>query len=311
MTIETNPLKFIIVVQLLAIAILAASLLLQVNVTVTKKPALQALLGKINTAQPQGKPTPTDDQLAEAVIPKDGVELPIRWDALGKQMVDAGVIDEQKFSDLYKDRGGLPPEVQAMLQGQDGETIRMTPDNAGMILNLLWAFGLSNKNEILEKGPMQDPKYGGAGNFASTGGWTLSRGNAMSHYSKYKFVELTEGEQALVTRVSQNVYRSCCGNSTYFPDCNHGMAMLGLLELMAANGISESEMYRISLRVNSYWFPDVYQVIGRYYESKGIPWSNVDPKEVLGAEVSSASGFQKIRAEVNPPAQQGGNGCGV
>lgn len=311
MTIGTRTLKFIIAVQLSAIAILAASLLLQVNVTVTKKPALRALLGNINTAQTQAKPTPTDNQLAEAVIPKEGVELPIRWGALGKQMVDAGVIDGQKFSDLYKDRGGLPPEVQVMLQGQDGGTIRMTPDNAGIILNLLWAFGLSNKNEILEKGPMQDPKYGGAANFASTGGWTLARGSAMSYYSKYKFVELTEGEQTLVTRVSQNVYRSCCGNSTYFPDCNHGMAMLGLLELMAANGISEDEMYRIALRVNSYWFPDVYQIIAKYEDSKGIPWSKVDPKEVLGAEVSSAQGFQKIRAEVHPPTQQGGNGCGV
>lgn len=31
----------------------------------------------------------------------------------------------------------------------------------------------------------------------------------------------------------------CCGNSTYFPDCNHGAAMLGFIELAVSQGLVE------------------------------------------------------------------------
>ena len=112
-------------------------------------------------------------------------------------------------------------------------------------------------------------------------------------------------------RVSKNIYRPCCGNSVYFPDCNHGMAMLGLLELMAAQGTSEEEMYKAALQVNSYWFPDTYLTLAKYFEQRGVEWSKVSPKEVLGAAYSSAQGYQQILAEVEPPQSQGGGGCGA
>jgi len=197
----------------------------------------------------------------------------------------------------------------------------MTQENAGTILNLLWAFGLGNKNEILEKGPMvnYDGREAGspaealakAGNFASTGGWTLAKGNAMDHYSKHSFVTLTPDQQAMVERVAKNIYRPCCGNSTYFPDCNHGMAMLGLLELLASNGVSERDMYKIALQVNSYWFPDTYLTIAKYMELKGVPWNKVDPKEMLGADYSSGSGYRKILEQVAPVESKSAGGCGV
>ena len=38
----------------------------------------------------------------------------------------------------------------------------------------------------------------------------------------------------IVEEIAGNIYRPCCGNSTAFPDCNHGMAMLGLIELMVS-----------------------------------------------------------------------------
>ena len=159
---------------------------------------------------------------------------------------------------------------------------------------------------------MSDPKYGGAGNFASTGGWTIARGDAMEHYSKYNFINLTPDQQSLVERVSQGIYRPCCGNSTYFPDCNHGMAMLGLLELMASQGISEKEMYKAALKVNSYWFPDTYLTIAKYLqEKKNISFDKADPKEILGREYSSGQGFQAILQQVAPPENRGGGSCGV
>ena len=179
------------------------------------------------------------------------------------------------------------------------------------MLNLLWALGLGNKNEILEKGPMMYAKYGGAGNFASTGGWSLASGKAMDHYSKHSFIKLTPEQQALVARASQNIYRPCCGNSTYFPDCNHGMAMLGLLELMASQGVSEAEMYKTALKVNSYWFPDTYLTIAKYLAGKGIAWEQADAKGVLSSEFSSAGGYRQVRSQVEPVQQQGGGGCGI
>lgn len=248
---------------------------------------------------------------SEEVLPQSGVILPIAWGSIGKEMVENGVIDAEKFESLYADRGGLNDEEKKLLYGDDNGNIKITPENAGVILNLTWAFGLSNKNPILEEGPMMDTRYGGAGGFASTGGWSMAKGDAMDHYSKYQFVVLDAPQQALVERVSKNIYRPCCGNSTYFPDCNHGMAMLGLLELMSSNGATEEEMYQTALAVNSYWFPETYLTIAKYFKKRGVEWSQVDAKDVLGELYSSGAGYKQVLSDVEPVKIQGGGSCGV
>ncbi|PIR73173.1 MAG: hypothetical protein COU40_03935 [Candidatus Moranbacteria bacterium CG10_big_fil_rev_8_21_14_0_10_35_21] len=249
--------------------------------------------------------------LESKVIPADGVEIPVVWGDFGKQMVEKGVIDRDKFEAIYEKRGGLSEEGKRLLDGENNGKLKITAENSGVILNLLWAFGLGNKNEILEKGPMVDKKYGGAGGFASTGGWSASKGKAMDHYSKYKFVTLTPEQQEIVSSVSQGIYRPCCGNSTYFPDCNHGMAMLGLLEIMASQGVSEKDMYQSALAINAYWFPDTYMTLAKYFVKKNIDWNKVDAKEVLGFDYSSSAGYQKILQEVEPIQKQSGGSCGV
>ena len=177
------------------------------------------------------------------------------WSNMGERMLEAGVIDQAKFENLYKGRGGLTELDKKLLYGANNKNLEITSENSGMMLHMLWAFGLANKNSILEKGPMMDPRYGGARNFASTGGWTLAKGSAMDHYSMHEFVKLTPREQELVGKVAKNIYRPCCKNSTYFPDCNHGMAMLGFLELMASQGANEQDLYQAALNANSLWFP--------------------------------------------------------
>src|SRR3989344_1619048 len=131
----------------------------------------------------------------------------LNWANLGAKMVEAGVIDKDKFENLYSQRGGLSEVDKKLLYGTHNGDITITPENSGMMLNMLWAFGLGNKNPILENGPMMDPRYGGAGNFASTGGWTLSNESAMDHYSMHQFVDLTPEQQALVEKVAKNIYR--------------------------------------------------------------------------------------------------------
>ena len=273
--------------------------------SVSRKPFLSRFFSLKPTPAPA---TPVVDQ--NQVLPEAGVVLPVVWKDLGFQLTKLGVINRTKFDEIYAQRGGLGADAK-LLESADNTSIRITPQNSNLILNLLWAFGLANKNSALDAGPMVDKQYGGAGNFASTGGWTLAKGDAMTYYSKYKLVPLTAEQDALVASVAKNIYRPCCDNSTYFPDCNHGMAMLGLLQLLAANAVSESDMYKIALQVNAYWFPDTYLTLAKYFATQNIPWDKVDPKEVLGANYSSASGYRQILAKIEPIQNQGGGGCGV
>ncbi|HLD34389.1 MAG TPA: hypothetical protein VJB62_00850 [Patescibacteria group bacterium] len=271
-----------------------------------------------NTESVAGLSLTQTSEIEEGVLPSRGVVLPVRWGDLGSKLVGTGVIDAEQFKAIYDQRGAFSEEYESLLFGQNngnlpaGEAgLKITNDNAGYLLNLFWALGLANENPILESGEMTNPRYGGAQNFASTGGWTIADGDPMSHYSQHQFFTLTLEQQALVDKVSRGIYRPCCGNSTHFPDCNHGMAMLGLLELMASQGISEQKMWETALAVNSYWFPDAYLAIAQYFESRGISWEKVNPKEILGAAYSSASGYQKIMEQVKSRPNQGGGGCSV
>src|SRR3989344_8081010 len=191
-------------------------------------------LGMIAFTLDYASPPKVIEQLS---VVSTGVVIP--WGDLSAKLVEAGGVDETKFREL------------SQLQGN----IVMNEGNAHVMLNGLWAFGLANKNDILEHGPMMDRKYGGAGNFASTGGWTLAQGSAMDHYSMHKMITLTPEQQKKVENTSKNIFRPCCKNSTYFPDCNHGMAMLGLLELLAKQGATEEELYQVAEKANTLWFP--------------------------------------------------------
>ncbi|MDE2079368.1 MAG: hypothetical protein KGI73_03215 [Patescibacteria group bacterium] len=239
------------------------------------------------------------------------IELPIRWGDMGAQLVRSGVIDKTKFDALYASEGGISEAERALAYSTTTGNLVITPGNSALMLNLLWAFGLANKNPILTEGEMADQRYGNTSNFASTGGWTIASGGAMAHYSAHALVPLTAGEQALVDRVSRNIYRPCCDNPTHFPDCNHGMAMLGLLELMAAGGASEQTMYRDALAIERLWFPEEYANIARYFGLHGGSIETTDPKVVLGKEYSSASGYGRILASLPPATEGGGASCGA
>ena len=250
--------------------------------------------------------------LEEVVLPSAGVILPVSWGDLGAKLVSVGAIDGTRFQALYDERGQFTKEYESLLTGNNADKLKITKDNAGYLLNLFWALGLASRNPVLDSGEMMNKAYGGAGNFASTGGWTMAQGNPMDHYSRHKFFNLTPEQQALVEKVSKGIYRPCCNNSTHFPDCNHGMAMLGLLELMASQGASEQDMWKAALAVNSYWFPDTYLTIATYMKNKSVEWKDVKPEEILGINYSSGSGYAKIVSQVSKPEQQqGGGGCSV
>ncbi len=175
--------------------------------------------------------------------------LPIRYGMLGPKLVEAGVIDLPAFSRLYEEAGNpLSKEQKAIVDVGSEAQVEISQANAHFLLNFFWAVGLANRNPLLLEGPMQADGPDRIDQFASTGGWTLASKPIKTLVASLPLIDLTGSQQQRLQVVAENVYRPCCGNSTAFPDCNHGMAMLGVLELMAANDASEDEMFAVAYR---------------------------------------------------------------
>lgn len=242
------------------------------------------------------------------VIKKDYV-FKIKWGNLGKRMVEDGVIDKVKLAQAITGTDQLPNNLDRYFS--DGQnTIEVNQKNAQFWVDVLWGLGLANRNKILEEGEMTAD--GDASNFASTGGWTLGPVDPMSVYSKFSYINLSEKQQKEVSEIAGGIYRPCCGNSTAFPDCNHGMAMLGLIELMVSQGFSKDEIYKTALAFNTYWFPQTYLDTALYLQKKGKDYEKVLPKELLSENFSSAMGSQTISEEVGEvqwPALENGGSC--
>ncbi len=266
-------------------------------------------------------PTPTLDpakqleEITKSVFP-DKVNLQVSYGDVILKMVQYGAIDKDKFFKLYEGRGGLTEAEKGLFENSSDEPIIVNQQNANLILNLLWPLGIANKTNVLAEGPMGTQYKNEVGNFASTGGWTLGKESGGNLFNKYPILSLSADEEKIVTEIAQNIYRPCCGNSTYFPDCNHGAAMLGFIEIAVKQGMSREEIYKKALALNAYWFPQTYAELGIYFkQKKNISWDKVDPKLVLGIDYSSGQGYRVINKELQTegllPKVEGGGGCGV
>ncbi len=267
------------------------------------------LAGGMDAWTASGKKLADLSQLAEEVLPKAGFELPIAWGDIGPQLVTLGVIDLEKFKKTVQ-----PTEDQlSILVKGSTENIRIDATNSQFVVDVLWALGLAQKSIVYEEGPMGKENKKDVGNFASTGGWNLGKGDAVKYLSKFDLISLTTDQQKKVGEIAQNVYRPCCGNSTWFPDCNHGMAALAAIELMVAAGINEDAIYKNVLKLNSFWFPDSYLAVAAYFARQGTSWDNVDAKTVLGKTYSSGQGATLIQQKVGeiPGRPKSAGGCGA
>lgn len=267
------------------------------------------------------QPTPTPDpakqleEITKSVFP-DKVNLQVSYGDVIMKMVQYGAIDKDKFFKLYEGRGGLTEDEKKLFESSSNEPIIVNQQNANLILNLLWPLGIANKTNVLAEGPMGTQYKNEVGNFASTGGWTLGKESGGNLFNKYPILPLSADEEKIITEISQNIYRPCCGNSTYFPDCNHGAAMLGFIEIAVKQGMSREEIYKKALALNIYWFPQTYAELGIYFkQKKNISWDKVDPKLVLGIDYSSGQGYRTVNKELQTegllPKVEGGGGCGV
>ena len=214
------------------------------------------------------------------------------------KLVKEGVIEPKKLEAIYARRGGIPVELQDALSRPSYRPIRLTRKNADVYVNQLWPLGLANWMAANKFSPLKGPS---GQSFASTGGWNLGRKkNGGVYFNRFPIVRLTAQQEALVVKIARHTYRPCCDNSTFFQDCNHGSALLGLLALGAAQGLTEKELYREALAFNAFWFPDTYVHTALYFKAvRNMQWQDVDAREVMSAEFSSASGWQtKVAREL-------------
>ncbi len=235
-------------------------------------------------------------RLYEQVNPEDGYALPVSYGNLGPQLVEAGVIDYDAFMNVMTASGDAISNRQSdILKKGSDEQVIITAENAHFLLNFFWAVGLANRNSILTEGPMVQYSDGQIEQFASTGGWTLATKPITDLYASMDLIPLTAEQQARVEEVASAVYRPCCNNHTLFPDCNHGMAMLGLLELMASQNAGMDEMFNAAKYVNAFWFPQQTLETAVYLKSnQKIDFADADPRRVVGKDLSSASGASMV-----------------
>ena len=230
------------------------------------------------------------------INPPEGYTIQATYGAIGPQLLATGAIDLDKFTQVYI-QGGHPltdEQITILTVGSDSKIV-ISQSNAQFLLNFFWAFGLVNQNPVLTDGPMMARGEKQIGNFASTGGWTIGVKKPTELYASTLIIPLTEEQQARVMEVASAVYRPCCNNPTSFPDCNHGMAMLGLLELMASQNATTDDMFTAAKYVNAFWFPQqMLEVASLIKANQNLDFALADARQVVSKNYSSGSGFQQV-----------------
>ena len=237
-----------------------------------------------------------NDLLYEAalrkVVPPTGYQSRIALHDSVIRLVRAGVIDLGKFFELQRRTGRPPSGLTHVLNEPSPSPIRLTRENANTYVNLLWPIGLANRIG----GNFSSPLSGASlPDFASTSGWSLGdRAEGSGYFNKFPIVELTFAQEALAIRVAKSTFRPCCDNSTFFQDCNHGSALFGVLQLGAAQGLDEADLYREALAFNSFWFTDYYVRTALYFNIvRKQAWDEVAPQEIMGATFSTLSSWRR------------------
>jgi hypothetical protein len=238
--------------------------------------------------------------LYDQINPKYGYALTVSYGDLGPRLLDSGIIHYDAFAAIFTKAGNpLSAEQIEILKNGSEQEIVINAENAHFLLNYFWAVGLVNKNPILTEGPIVQNSGGQVERFASTGGWTLANKPITELYASIDLIALTPEQQARVEEVAAGVYRPCCNNPTYFPDCNHGIAMLGILELMASQGATTDQMFEAAKYVNAYWFPQQTLEMALYLKAnQDIDFRDADARLVVGAELASASGAQMVYTDL-------------
>lgn len=257
-------------------------------------------------------------KMIQQINPPEGYNIQATFGSVGPQLLAAGAIDLSQFVQVYKQAGKpLTDEQMTILTNGSSSEIVINRDNAYFLLNFLWALGLTNQNPVLTEGPMMAKGKEQVGNFASTGGWTVGTKSPTELYASTMIMSLTDEQQDRLLKVASTVYRPCCNNPTHFPDCNHGMAMLGLLELMASQNATADEMFAAAKYVNAFWYPQqMLEVATVFKATQNVDFAQADARQVVSDKYSSGTGFQAVHQWLASnglleQAPSSGGSCGV
>ena len=290
------------------IAIAALAVLLEYSYHFSGPSGVQSAPNNIVGPSAAGTNALNFSSIAEQVYSARGVTLPLKWGSIPNQLVDSGVLNLSFVEgSLISANQPLTNVELGMLNGTNNGNVIFNHSSALFTLYMLWAVGINNRNPIINNGPVMD--YGGSPyDLASTGGYgplgKLSLGNL-------SLIGLTASQQDLVDTIASNVYRPCCNNPAMFPDCNHGAAQLGLIELMVSQGKNETQIYNALKEFNSFYYPQQYFDIAVFFNyTQGMSWNSVPANEVLGYNFSSATGYSNVYEAINSSKVLGRTGSG-
>lgn len=248
--------------------------------------------------------------LLAGLFPRQGFKTQISLGNIVPELVASGAINLTKVSQLYN--GNLTQWQQNLLTKPSTSNLTLNASDANFYLLVFWAFGISNKNPVLDNFSKQT----NVSDLASVGGWTLgTNNNAMAYFDNLSIVNLTPAQQAEVQYVAMHTYRPCCNNPTGFPDCNHGAALLALIEIGASQGLNESQLYSLALEAQTLWFPSYYAATAVELQAHNISYWN-NSQTVLGRNYSSISGwyydvYKPLNATKQLPTSGAAAACGA
>jgi hypothetical protein len=285
---------------------------------------------RIQTPEPIAEPVDTPDAVADALpvnvaqTSTDTAILPVSYEVaaqygqLGPQLLEVGAIDYDLFA-AAQQRAGHPltqHQIDILREGSDDHVV-FEQTSAYFLLNFFWALGLANRNPILTEGLLARRADGDISGFASTGGWTAGTEPATELYASALIQTLSFGQQGRLETVASGVYRPCCNNPTNFPDCNHGMAMLGLLEVVAATDANLDELYTVAKNANRFWYPQQAAEVATFFRfTQGRSFDEIDARAAVAPEYFSSSGYRQVNQWLaqNSLLQGqtgGGSGCSL
>ncbi len=253
----------------------------------------------------------------ERTAPVAGFQSRISLGDSVPRLVAAGILNPDRLAEAYANRDAdnqapshfpmpaLPPAAAAKaepgperwnaLHWPSPQPILLNRDTAAFYLLALWPLGLANRMRANERSPVNGQNLD---RLATTANWTLGDApNGSVYFNRYPIVSLSPEQEALVVRVAETIYRPCCDNSTFAQDCNHGSAMLGLLQLGVTQGLDERELYQEALMFNAYWFMETYAKTALYFKLfQALDWAEVEP-EIATSYPYSALGPWRINVE--------------
>lgn len=233
--------------------------------------------------------------LKNGINPANGFQLPVIYASIGPKLIESGTIDLARLQLDYQRNGRTlsNQEVEILTRGSQ-EPIIISQENKDFLFRVFWAMGLTNQNTILDSESMHANGLQ-LEDMSSLSAWKLSQKPAVELFSSGNIVSLSPDQQSRVKEVARAVYLPCCDHPALFADCSHGMAMLGLLELMGSQGASTEAMFTAAKQVSAFWFPQqtlekaIFMIATQLKD-----YPDADPQIIVGSDYSSAKGFQQI-----------------